>query len=53
MYHTLVVFARLALIHLTHDWSDLPNWAIRVGMARIEEAKIGGMTPDMLIFSGR
>ena len=53
MYHTLVVFARLALIHLTQDWSDLPNWAIRVGMARIEEAKIGGMTPDMLIFSGR
>ena len=33
MYHTEVVFARLALIHLTHDWSDLPNWAIRVGMA--------------------
>ena len=42
---TDVVFARLALIHLTQDWSDLPNWAIRVGMARIEEAKIGGIEP--------
>ena len=53
MYHTEVVFARLLLIHLTQDWSDLPNWAIRVGMARIEEAKMGGITPDILILSGR
>ncbi len=53
MYHTDVVLARLELIHLTQDWSELPNCAISVGTARMEDAKIGGMTPLMLIFSGR
>ena len=53
MYHTEVVLARLELIHLTQDWSELPNCAIRVGMARMEDAKIGGITPLILIFSGR
>ena len=53
MYHTEVVLARLELIHLTQDWLELPNCAIRVGMARMEDAKIGGITPLILIFSGR
>ena len=53
MYHTEVVLARLLLIHVTHLASEEPNWAISVGIARIEEAKIGGITPLMLILSGR
>ena len=53
MYQTDVVLARFSSIHLTQFCSGLPNCAIRVGMARIEEAKIGGMTPDMLTFNGR
>ncbi len=52
MYHTDVVSARLSLIHLAQSVSEA-NCAISVGMARIDEAKIDRMTPDMLIFSGR
>ena len=53
MYHTEVVLARFLLIQSTQDCPDLPNCAISVGMAKMEDAKIGGMTPLMLIFSGR
>ena len=31
----------------------LANWAIVAGNIRIEEAKIGGITPDELILRGR
>lgn len=53
MYHTDVVLARFVLIHCTQPASALPNCEISVGIARIDEAKIGGMTPLMLILSGR
>ena len=49
----LVVLARLVLTQPTQDCFGLPNWAIRVGMARMEEAKMGGMTPDIFTLIGK
>ena len=53
MYHQPWLFTRLSLIHCWTPMALLPRAdAISAGNARIELAKITGITPDWLTFSG-
>ena len=53
MYHQPWLFTRLSLIHFWKPMKLLPSAdAISAGNDRIELAKITGITPDWLTFSG-
>ena len=53
MYHQLCLVIRLSLIHCCTPMRFDPRAdAISAGNARIELAKITGITPDWLTFSG-
>ncbi|MNW60848.1 hypothetical protein D3C74_388710 [compost metagenome] len=44
--------ARYFETHWTHPAVASPNWAMRPGTASSDDAKMTGMTPDMLILIG-